>query len=97
LIVEQMIERMRQNPAYRVFDARAALRYQGQNETIDPVAGHIPGALSAPYLDNLDAGGRMRPPGELRSHYQALLGDILLTAPPFTATGRHHPSITCWR
>ncbi len=77
LIVEaDEIERMRQDAACLVFDARAANRYMGQNETIDPLAGHIPGAVNAPYTKNLGAGGKMRPTEELRAHYQALLGDI---------------------
>jgi thiosulfate/3-mercaptopyruvate sulfurtransferase len=51
------IELMRQNPDYLVVDARTAERYHGKNETIDPVAGHIPGAVSAPYLENLNGKG----------------------------------------
>ncbi len=56
-----------------LLDARAADRYRGQNETIDPVAGHIPGARSAPFAENLDAEGRFLPPDTLRARYQALL------------------------
>lgn len=70
------VDAMRHDPAYRVFDARAAERYRGENETIDPIAGHIPGAYSAPYLDNLGEEGVFRSPDELRTHYQNLLGDI---------------------
>ncbi|MBN1148506.1 MAG: sulfurtransferase [Anaerolineales bacterium] len=76
LIGVEQVDQMRQDPAYRVFDARAAERYRGENETIDPVAGHIPGAYSAPYLDNLDAQGALRPAQELRAHYQDLLAGI---------------------
>lgn len=57
-----------------LLDLRARDRYLGRVEPIDPVAGHVPGALSAPFSENLDAGGRFRPPGELRRHYAALLG-----------------------
>ncbi len=70
------VYKLRKNPAFRLFDARAAERYHGLNETIDPIAGHIPGAISAPYLDNLTAEGVLRPVEELRSRYQALVGDI---------------------
>jgi len=70
------LEAMRLDPAWRILDARAAERYHGRNETIDPVAGHIPGALSAPYLDNLNSNLTFRSPEELRQHYQALLGDL---------------------
>ncbi len=59
----------------RLFDARTADRYRGENETIDPVAGRIPGAISAPYPDNLDEHGQFKPRDELRSRYQALLGN----------------------
>lgn len=62
-------------PVLHLFDARAADRYRGENETIDPVAGHIPGAVNAPYAANLDADGRFLSAGELRDRYEALLGD----------------------
>jgi thiosulfate/3-mercaptopyruvate sulfurtransferase len=56
-----------------VLDARAAERYRGEVEPIDPVAGHIPGAISAPWVDNLDpATGRFLDPEVLRSRYTAL-------------------------
>jgi thiosulfate/3-mercaptopyruvate sulfurtransferase len=70
------VDKLRKDPAFRIFDARAAERYHGRNETIDPVAGHIPGALSAPYIDNLTAEGVFRPEEELHTHYQSLIGDI---------------------
>jgi thiosulfate/3-mercaptopyruvate sulfurtransferase len=69
------VEAARRDPDYRVFDARSAERYRGENETIDPVAGHIPGALSAPYQDNLTPDGVFRSKEALRRHYQSLLGD----------------------
>jgi len=59
----------------RLLDSRTADRYRGENETIDPVAGHIPGAISAPYPDNLDADGTFKSQAELRARFQALLGD----------------------
>jgi thiosulfate/3-mercaptopyruvate sulfurtransferase len=64
------------NPAYRLLDARAADRFRGENETIDPVAGRIPGAISAPFADNLRPDGRFRSPEALRTRFQDLLGDV---------------------
>lgn len=55
-----------------LLDARAPDRYLGEVEPIDPVAGHIPGALSAFYRDNLTAQGRFRPPEELQRRFAAL-------------------------
>jgi len=54
-------------------DARAADRFAGENETIDPVAGHIPGAHNHPFARNLDARGHFLPPGELRRAWSATL------------------------
>lgn len=70
------VDAMRLDPAARLLDARGADRFRGENETIDPVAGHIPGARSAPFADNLGADGRFRPPAALRAHYAALLGSV---------------------
>ncbi len=55
-----------------LLDARAAERYAGKTEPIDPKAGHIPGAVSAPTTDNLDDGGRFLPAAELRRRFEAL-------------------------
>jgi thiosulfate/3-mercaptopyruvate sulfurtransferase len=55
-------------------DARGADRFAGENETIDPVAGHIPGARNHPFLRNVDPRGRFLPVGELRERWQGTLG-----------------------
>ncbi len=59
---------------FRLLDARSADRFRGENETIDPVAGHIPGAINRCYRDNLDPAGRFRPAAELRREFLDLLG-----------------------
>ncbi len=56
-----------------LLDARAPDRYAGSNEAIDPVAGHIPGAVNRFWKSNLDAQGRFKPPAQLRGEYAALL------------------------
>jgi thiosulfate/3-mercaptopyruvate sulfurtransferase len=55
-----------------LLDARAAERFRGEVEPVDPRAGHIPGAVSAPTADNLDPEGRMLPAPELAGRFAAL-------------------------
>jgi thiosulfate/3-mercaptopyruvate sulfurtransferase len=58
-----------------ILDARSAERFRGENETLDPVGGHIPGALNRFYFDNLDDDGCFfKPAPELRAEFAALLG-----------------------
>lgn len=52
-----------------LLDARAPARYRGETEPVDPVAGHIPGALSAPTAENVTAAGLFRPAADLRVRY----------------------------
>lgn len=59
-----------------VVDARANDRYRGENETIDPVGGHIPGAVNRFFKDNLSADGRFKSAHTLREEFTALLPGI---------------------
>jgi thiosulfate/3-mercaptopyruvate sulfurtransferase len=64
-------------------DARGADRFAGQNETVDPVAGHVPGALNHPFTGNLDASQRFLPPAELARRWEKELQ--LASARPIVA------------
>lgn len=59
----------------QVVDARAAERFRGDVEPLDPVAGHIPGALNRFFKDNLESDGRFKDAARLRAEFTALLGD----------------------
>jgi thiosulfate/3-mercaptopyruvate sulfurtransferase len=59
----------------QLVDARGADRFRGENETMDPVAGHIPGAVNRPFRDNLDASGRFKHPDALKQEFRAVLGE----------------------
>lgn len=54
-----------------IVDARNGDRYRGEHEPVDPRAGHVPGAVSLPCRENLDANGRLLPVGELRRRFEA--------------------------
>lgn len=62
-------------PAQTLIDARAAGRFKGEVEPIDPVAGHIPGALNRPFGLNLTPEGTFKPAEQLRAEFTALLGE----------------------
>jgi thiosulfate/3-mercaptopyruvate sulfurtransferase len=56
-----------------LIDARSSVRYRGEVEPIDPVAGHIPGALNRPFTENIDANGFFKSPQLLREEFETLL------------------------
>jgi thiosulfate/3-mercaptopyruvate sulfurtransferase len=67
------VERFSQSPDVGLVDARIAERFTGKQETIDPVAGHIPGAVNRFWKDNLGPDGRFKPAALLRSEFDRLL------------------------
>ena len=64
-------------PGMRLVDARSPDRFRGENETIDPVGGHIPGAVNRFFRDNLQTDGRCKPAAELRAEWLAVLAGAL--------------------
>ena len=69
---DYVLERL-ETPHMRLVDARGADRFRGENETIDPVAGHIPGAVNRCFKDNLLPDGRFKPAATLRAEWLAVL------------------------
>jgi thiosulfate/3-mercaptopyruvate sulfurtransferase len=67
------LEKVLLNPAAVLVDARAQERYAGTVEPLDPVAGHIPGAVNHPFSANLSADNRFLPAAELKRRWQELL------------------------
>lgn len=67
------VEELSHHADWKVVDVRAAERYRGETETLDPVAGHIPGALNFPFRLNLDPSGRFKTKEELRRLYEDFL------------------------
>ena len=69
---DEVLQQLRR-PTQTLIDARGAARYRGETEPLDPVAGHIPGALNRPFTDNLGADGRFKPREQLQAEFDALL------------------------
>jgi thiosulfate/3-mercaptopyruvate sulfurtransferase len=70
------VDEIRLDPDYLLVDARSAERYWGLKETIDVKAGHIPGAVTAPYLENMTEDECFLPLEQLMERYQDLLDGI---------------------
>ena len=60
-------------PLQTLVDARGAPRFRGEVEPLDPVAGHIPGALNRPFNQNIGADGKFKPAAQLRTEFELLL------------------------
>ena len=60
-------------PVQTLIDARGAPRFRGEVEPLDPVAGHIPGALNRPFGNNIGPDGKFKPAAVLKAEFEALL------------------------
>jgi len=72
-VTAEQVQQIAGNPHYAVLDARSGPRFRGETEPIDSVAGHIPGAISAPCEENVTPEGRFHPPEVLRRRFEKLL------------------------
>ena len=68
------VERVLNEPRWKVLDVRRRERWLGEVEARDPIAGRIPGSVNLPFCDNLGAGERYKAPEALRQMYLELLG-----------------------
>jgi thiosulfate/3-mercaptopyruvate sulfurtransferase len=66
------VEKVSEDKNYVVVDVRDSVRYRGEKEPIDLIAGHIPGAVNAPFIENLDDNGLMLSPEILRAKYRTI-------------------------
>ncbi len=77
LVDADHVQSFLQTSRMHLIDARSPDRYRGENETIDPVGGHIPGAVNRFFRDNLQADGRFKPAAALRAEWLAVLAGAL--------------------
>lgn len=74
-LTSEQLESALGDASIRLIDARGAERYRGDTEPIDPVAGHVPGAVNLPFAGNVDEQGRFKDPEELRRRFEAAKGE----------------------
>lgn len=71
LLNAREVEVIRTHPEWVLVDSRTTERYRGKEEPIDPVAGHIPGAINAPHPGTVDENGRFQSPEALADHFKS--------------------------
>ncbi len=75
MLSAEEVDRIRGKADWRVIDSRTPERYRGEEEPIDPVAGHIPGAKNAPHPETIGPDGQFKSSEELRQHFANLIGE----------------------
>jgi thiosulfate/3-mercaptopyruvate sulfurtransferase len=75
-LTSERVDELRRQPGNLLIDARGAERFAGRNETIDPVAGHVPGARNHPFPGNLAVDGRFLSAEQLRRRWSVVLGSL---------------------
>lgn len=83
---DQLAARIASGPPPVIIDVRGAERYAGESEPIDPVAGHVPGAINVPSMDNVEPTGRFRRPEAITAHFPEADGsDVVYCGSGITA------------
>jgi thiosulfate/3-mercaptopyruvate sulfurtransferase len=75
-VSSERVDTLRRQPGNLLIDARGAERFAGRNETIDPVAGHVPGARNHPFPGNLGVDGKFLSAEQLRQRWGVVLGSL---------------------
>ena len=72
LVDINFIEKNSENPGFKIIDVRSKERYDGKEEPIDLIAGHIPGAINIPFTENMNDDGTLKKPEILKEKYQKI-------------------------